>query len=246
MRTIQQFAAAVALVGAASGCSVYEDFTTSDFAKQDGDAIVLAASKAMQDVTSLRMTGQVRDKGEQYFVDLTVARDDRCTGTVRLGGSNLDVRRVGDRAWVRGESGAFNRLSGSRLSSSALDRLSRSWLEVEGKEAAELCDYDRLLRTFEVVDYGERADRNGGGSDVDDAVPATVGEETTVGGEKVVQLSATPGGSHDEHTWVLSEAPHYVVRLESTSTQDGGTLAFTEFNEDVDVQAPDKKDVFTP
>jgi peptidoglycan/xylan/chitin deacetylase (PgdA/CDA1 family) len=74
MRTIRGVATSVALAAAVSGCSVYEDLTTSDFAKQDADAIVAAASEAMQDVSSLRLTGQVRDGGEQYFIDLSVDR----------------------------------------------------------------------------------------------------------------------------------------------------------------------------
>jgi hypothetical protein len=238
MRTIRAVAAAVTLT-ALSGCSVYDDLTTSDFAKQDGEAIIAAAGDAMQDVSSLRMTGQVRDKGEQYFVDLSLDRDDRCTGTLRIGGSHLDVRRIGDRAWVKGEAGAFNRLGGGRLPRTALQRLSRSWLPVEGKAAASLCDFDELLKTFQVVDF------DGPGGDSED-VPTTVGDESSVDGQTVVQLSASPGGAHDEMVWVRSEAPHHVMRIESTATQDGGTLAFSEFDQGVEVEAPARKDVLRP
>ena len=242
MRRIRAVATVVATavtLAAVSGCSVYDDLTTSDFAKQDGEAIIAAAGEAMQDVSSLRMTGQMRDKGEQYFVDLSLDREDRCTGTLRIGGSHLDVRRIGDRAWVKGEAGAFNRLSGSSLPRTALQRLSRSWLPVEGKAAASLCDFDKLLKTFEVVDLDEK------GGDRED-VPATVGEESSIDGQTVVQLSASPGGAHDEMVWVRSEAPHHVVRMESTATQDGGTLAFSEFDQDVEVEAPAREDVLRP
>lgn len=239
MRNIRGVAMSVALAAAVSGCSVYEDLTTSDFAKQDGDAIIAAAGQAMQDVSSLRMTGQVRDKGEQYFVDLTLDREDRCTGTFRIGGSHLDVRRIGRRAWVKGEAGAFNRLGGGVLPESALQRLSTSWLLVEGKDAVELCDFDKLLKTFAVVDFDAKEDER-------EEVPATVGEESNVDGQTVVELSASPGGGHQEMVWVRSEAPHRVVKLESTETQDGGILAFAEFNEDVVVEAPDRKDVLRP
>ena len=239
MRTIRGVATAAALAAAVSGCSVYDDLTTSDFAKQDGEAIVAAAGEAMQDVTSLRLTGQVRDAGEQYFVDLSVDREDRCSGTLRIGGSHLDVRRLGDRAWIKGEAGAFNRLGVGSIPRRALQRLSTSWLPLEGKAAASLCDFDRLLKAFEVVDLDEkRGDR--------EDVPATVGDESEVDGQTVVQLSASPGGAHDEMVWVRSEAPHHVVRIESTATQDGGTIAFTEFDEDVEVEAPAPKDVLRP
>jgi hypothetical protein len=252
MRTIRGVAAAVALVAAASGCSVYEDFTTSDFAQQDGDAIVEAASEAMLDVTSLRVTGQVRDGGEQFFVDLSMDRDDRCSGTLRVGGSHLDIRRIGDRAWLKGEAGAFNRLGGGSVPRQVLERLSSSWVQLDGRTATRLCDFDALLATFEVVDLGQEArgaGRAGGGSKGDrahDPVPASVVEETTIDGDKVVRLTASPGGAHEENTWVLSEAPHHVVKLESTSTQDGGTLSLSEFDVAVEVETPPSKDVIRP
>ena len=239
MRTIRGVATSVALAAAVSGCSVYEDLTTSDFAKQDGEAIVAAAGEVMRDVSSMRMTGQVRDAGEHYFIDLSLDREDRCTGTVRIGGSHLDIRRLGDRAWVKGEAGAFNRLGGGVLPRSALQRLSSSWLPLEGRSAASLCDLDKLLRTFEVVDFAEKGDDR-------DEVPTSVGEESSIGGDTVVQLSASPGGAHDEMVWVRSEAPHHVVKIESTATRDGGTIAFAEFDEAVEVEAPDPKDVLRP
>lgn len=249
MRTIRGVAATVALLAATTGCSVYEDFTTSDFAQQDGDAIVVAASEAMLDVTSLRVTGQVRDGGEHFFVDLSMDRDDRCSGTLRVGGSHLDIRRIGNRAWVKGEAGAFNRLGGGSVPRQVLDRLSSSWLQLDGRNATRLCDFDALLATFEVVDLGQEEGVGKGRSkrdEVDDPVPASVVEETTIDGDKAVHLTASPGGAHDEDTWVLSEAPHHVVKLESTSTQDGGTLSFSEFDVEVEVEAPPRKDVIRP
>ena len=239
MRTIRRVAVSVALTVAASGCSVYDDLTTSDFAKQSGESIIAAASAAMQDVTSMRLTGQVRQAGEQLFVDVSVDRDNRCAGTVRISGSHLDVRRIGARAWVKGESGAFKRLGGSALPARTLDRLSRSWLPIERKAVRSLCDFEELLEAFEVVAFDERPD------DWDSAA-ATVGDESSIDGHPVVQLTASPGGGHDEMVWVRSEAPHHVVRIESTATRDGGTIALTEFGDDVDVEAPARKDILRP
>ena len=96
-----------------------------------------------------------------------------------------------------------------------------------------------MLEMFAVVDFEK------GGGDHED-VPTTVGDESEIDGQTVVQLSASPGGGHDEMVWVRSEAPHRVVRMESTATRDGGTLAFAEFDEDVEVERPDPEDVLRP
>jgi hypothetical protein len=271
MRRTTPAVAVLALAGAVSGCSVYHDFTTSDFAKQDGEAIVAAASEAMQDVQSVRLTGQVRSQGNQYFIDLHLDRDGSCAGTMRFGESFIDIRRVGDRVWLKGESGAYNRLSGSRLPASVVDELSTSWVLFEDDEGLrQACDLEAFLDSFEVVDLGAddadtgkgKNDKGKGGSgkggsgkgggdergsdDLPGDVPATVGEETTEDGQTVVQLSGSPGGQHEELAWVRSDAPHYVVRIESTSAQDGGSIALSEFDEDVEVEVPKAKDVYRP
>ena len=244
---------ALSVACAATGCSVYDDLTTSDFAKQDGDAIVAAASEAMLDVQSMRITGQARSKGNQVFIDLRLDREDNCTGAVRLGGSNIDIRRAGDRVWLKGESGAYNRLSRTPLPRDLLEKLSTTWLLFEDdKEMRRLCDLEDLLESFEVVDLVEDDESDGGkgkGKNKDDLsgdVPTTVGDETSEDGQKVVQLSGSPGGQHEELAWVRSEAPHHVVRLESTSTQDGGSIAFSEFDEEFEVEVPKDKDVMRP
>lgn len=254
MHRIRYVSLAATLAAGLSACSVYEDMTTSDFAKQDADAIVAAASKAMRGVSSMRLTGQVRSKGTQVFIDVRMDRDDRCTGTIRLGGGNIDIRRLEDRAWVKGEAAAYNRLSTTPLRAPALERLSSSWLPVDDKALLGLCDLDSLLEGFEVVDYGSDASKaervstgkGKGAGDLDDRVPASVGEESSSDGQKVVPLSGNPGGLHEEVTWVLSEAPHYVVRIESTSARDGGEVSLSEFDEDVLVEAPRPADVLRP
>lgn len=259
MRRIKHVVVALSVACAATGCSVYDDLTTSDFAKQDGDAIVAAASEAMLDVQSMRITGQARTNGNQFFLDLRLDRDDNCIGTVRFGGSsNIDIRRVGDRVWLKGESGAYNRLSSTPLPRYLLDRLSTTWVLFEDdKEMRRLCDLEDLLASFEVVDLVAGDSDTGKGTssgkgrgkgkdradDLSGEVPTVVGDESSEDGQKVVQLSGSPGGQHDELAWVRSEAPHHVVRIDSTSMQDGGTIAFSEFDEEFDVEVPQGKDV---
>lgn len=256
MQRIRYVALVATVVGGLSACSVYEDMTTSEFAKKDSDVIVAAASKAMRRVSSMRITGQVRARGTQVFVDVRVDRDGRCAGSIRLGGSNIDIRRVKSRAWITGQFGAFTRLSSSTpLPAATLQRLSTSWLLVDDRAVIDLCDFDELLAGFAVVDYGEdpRASQPSRGNDKeqghglpDDSVPATVGEESSIDDQTVVQLSGDPGGLHKELVWVRSDAPHYVVRVESTSARDGGVVSLSEFDQDVIVEPPDPADVFRP
>jgi hypothetical protein len=198
----------------------------------------------MQDVDSLRMTGQVRYRGTQYFVDLHLERSGDCTGSLRLRGTFLDVRRVGDRTWVQGDSAFVRQAVGGDVPAAALDRLRGKWLPVDDTSFGALCDLDGLLKSFRVVDFGTAhrgsGKRNKGNGELD----VTVAEETDLDGTTAVKISGRPGGSHDEHVWVASDAPHRVIKIESTATSDGGQLAFGEFDRDVEVAPPAPKDVF--
>lgn len=233
MRTIRDAAALLAVSTLLSGCGAWTSFRTSDFAEQDGLAIATAARQAMKDVTSLRLTGQVVSGGNQVLLDLSVG-EDRCTGTLRLGGSHLAIRRVGDRAWIKGDEDFVSTVFATPLPAGALARLSTSWIPAGGNEVLGFCDIDRLLGGFRVMRYAGRSD---GGADTGGV---SVGEEETVDGARVVDI----GVGEQETAWVLSAAPHYVVRVESAVPRDGGSLALSEFNREVRVEVPRREDVF--
>jgi len=240
MHAICHVVVAATLAVGLSGCSVYEDMTTSDFAQQDAAAVVAAASKAMQDVTSMRLTGQVRSQGEQVFVDLKMTRDGRCTGSIRVSGNDVDIRRVGDRAWMRGSPGALQRLSSTRLPAGVLRSPGRPWVAVKDTAVVALCDLESFLSRLKVIDYGTNSKK----SKRDGDIPASVSEESERNGQDVVELTGSPGGLYDELSVVRSEAPHYVVQVESSSAQDGASISFSEFNDDIEVQQPPAKEIF--
>ena len=238
MRTIRTVAALLALSTLLSGCGAYENFRRTDFSKQDGNAISAAATSAMRDVSSMRLTGQVVLRGNQVLVDLSMNLEGRCTGTLRMGGSHLAVRRVGRRAWIKGDEGFYTSVSTMRVPAAALTRLSTSWIPADDTSILDLCDLAEFLKPFRVVDLvGEG--RRGGGADA--AADVLVAEEDTEDG-RVVTLTADTG----ETAWVQSEAPHYVVRVESADLRDGGALTLSEFGRDVRVEVPRPKDVFRP
>ncbi len=242
MQGIRHVAVAAALVGGLSGCSVYEDMTTSDFAQQDARAVVAAASSAMQDVTSMRLTGQVRSRGEQVFVDLKMARDGRCTGSIRVSGNEVDIRRVGDRAWMKGSPAALQRLTRTPLPAGVLRSPDRSWVAVKDTSVVALCDLESFLARLKVVDYGTTSTKSTK-SKPGAEIPATLSEEREQDGQDVVELTGSPGGLYDELSVVRSEAPHYVVRVESSSAQDGASVSFSEFNDEIEVQRPPAKEI---
>ena len=246
MRTTRTAAALLVLSTLLSGCGAWERFRMTDFAQEDGATIVSAAGDAMDDVTSMRLTGQVVARGTQVLLDLSMGPDGRCTGTLRSGGSHIAIRRVGDRAWIKGDEGVYTSVTDRALPQQALTRLSTSWIPADDRRILDMCELDQYLRSFRVVSMVDgsagNAARKAGRKATAGARDVTVEAEESVDGDRVVRLSADTG----EMVWVLSEAPHYVVRVESAVVTDGGSLTLSEFNREVRVEVPAPKDVFRP
>jgi hypothetical protein len=246
MRRARHVAIAVVLTGAVTGCGVVDDLRASDFSKQSGADIVTAASAAMADVTSMPVTGQTRSDGSPVFVDLTLG-EDTCTGTIRYDRSRVTLLRIGDRAWFRGDDATFRRLAGRPLPGGGATG-SGSWVRADELADEGFCDLAGLLSSFSLEPPAPGAKGAAAAEGMQDRRAWTdlgdlaVGEEVDLDGGRAVEVTSTPTDS----AWISSSAPHHVVRLESTSPREGGSLSYTEFNQDVVVEAPRGKDVVRP
>jgi hypothetical protein len=224
--------------GALSACGVVDDLRTSGFAKESGAEIVTAASAAMADVTSMRVTGQMRVDGDQVLVDVTLD-EDTCTGTVRFSKSRVSLIRIGDHAWFRGDGASYARMSGSPLPSGAPASSGAMWVRADGLADDELCDLASHLASFSLDPPSKGKN---GGREWTDLGDLSVGDEVDLDGGRAVPVTSTP----QDTAWISSDEPHHVVRLESTVPRDGGNLSYTEFDQDVVVQEPKGKDVLRP
>ena len=214
------------------GCSVYEDMTTSDFAKQGVEDVVSASLETMSEVDSLRMTGSLWLKGRAHFVDLHLSRSGDCTGTLTYGGSHVDVRRVDRKAWVKGDVGFINTAGGGAgLPQATKERLARSWIPLGTRQARDLCAFDKRFDKYGVV------------HEDDEVADLTRGDEVTLDGQKAVVVSGTDGGVATQRAWISSDDPHYVLKITQEGGREPAALAFSEFDQELEVEAPPAKDV---
>lgn len=216
-----------------AGCSVYEDMTTSDFAKQGVEDVVSASLETMTEVDSLRMTGSLWLKGRAHFVDLHLSRSGDCTGTLTYDGSHVDVRGVGGKAWVKGDVGFINTAGGGAgLPRATQERLARSWIPLGTRQARDLCAFDTLFDKYGVVH-----------EDDDEVADLTRGDEVSLDGEDAVVVTGTDGGVATQRAWIASEAPHYVLKITQEGGREPAALAFSEFDQGFEVEPPPAKDV---
>lgn len=228
--------ALTALVGATSACELPEmelPFTGSDFAKKDVADIARAAHADMADVSSMRLIGSVRQRGNEFWVDLRMTDDGNCRGSMRFRDSHLELVQIGKESWVKGDSGFIRLAMGPGAPKSLVDRASRQWYHQSGSKVSPLCDLDALVSGLEVNDDG---------TDVDGRTMHR-GEEGDLDGVGTVQVVTPQGDAHDTVAWVRTDAPHQVVKVESTSTRNGYSVTLSEFDAEVEVAAPEGEDV---
>lgn len=246
MRHAVRAAVVAALLATGTGCSAYDRLTTSDFARQGPGEVVAAAVAAMSDLTSLRATGQVLVEGRSVFVDIAMDDRGRCTGTMRTAEGRVALRRVGSAAWFKGDEGFFSRTaSGATLPPPALSHLATSWVRADAPPLLELCDLDRWVDVFTHPAKGSHGKDRGGARSTSrpptaaDLATVALEEDDDLGnGVRAVHFSPEPG----QTVWVLSEAPHHVVRVEEDG-REGGALAFSDFDQPVDVEPPPASEV---
>ena len=229
-------ATAVLLLSSCGSLPSGVDFLSgsNEFLEQGPRAIAEAAFANMQDVTSMRILGDVEtDEYGRMQVDLSVGKD-RCQGSFDsddMGGFQL--RQNADGTWFRADEKFWQTQADTRQQGTLGWKTFRGkWLAMDGKDGdyLKLCDLDKLLDGFEL----EPDDTDT--SIEDDAV-------VEVGDSDAVPLT---GGRGRKRTtiWVSVDAPHYV--LKTAPARDQGLpddLYFEEFGLEVVVETPAKKDI---
>lgn len=201
------------------------------FAGLTGGEIAEKAFKATTGASSLRMTGDVPDdtSGGTIHVDMALNKQGECAGTMGLDGQGeAELIKTGDTVYMKYDEKFLRAQSKDEPEESvdaAVALLAGKWMKTsaEGSDAEDLtgfCDLGQAL----------------GGAEDGDA-DATRGETTTIDGTPSIALKARDGD--DRFTlYVATEGEPYVLRIDSTSTTDPGSLSFSDYNEPVPVEKP--------
>jgi hypothetical protein len=76
-----------------------------------------------------------------------------------------------------------------------------------------------------------------------DPTSAEKGEETDVEGQRAIALTADVSGGGTSTMWVASDAPHYLLKIETVGGDDPGVFTFSGYDEPVDVPIPPAEEV---
>jgi hypothetical protein len=224
-------AATAGLTGCLSGENKADSKPKGPFAGLTGGEIADRAVKATTGATSLRMKGDMPDDedGGTIRIDMALDKKGECAGTMSMNGQGkADLIKTGDTVYMKYDE-AFLRAQSKGDSKSETDgvveMLAGKWTKMaatgtDAKDIASFCDLDTVLAGAEDVN-----------SD------ATRGKTSSVDGTPAIVLHEKDG--KDRYTlYVATEGKPYLLRVDSTSAKDPGTLTFSEYDKPVPAEKP--------
>lgn len=224
-------AATAGLTGCLSGETKADSKPKGPFAGLSGGEIADRAVKATDGAASLRMKGDVPDDedGGTIRIDMALSKKGDCAGTLGMGGQGkADLIKTGDTVYMKYDE-AFLRAQGKGDSKADTDAvvnmLAGKWTKMsatgaDAKDIVGFCDLDSVLAGAEDVNSN-----------------ATRGRTTTVDGTEAIVLHEKDG--KDRYTlYVATKGKPYLLRVDSTSAKDPGTITFGDYDKPVPAAKP--------
>jgi hypothetical protein len=219
------YAIGIAVAAAMTGCGGDDDGgdDSSDFADKSAADIVEAATEAMGGLESMRVAGEMTSEAQQGTIDMQLGSDGNCTGSLALGETGkIDILGVDGERWFRGDE-AFWSTTGVPDPSAVIGK----WVADEGDDFAEFCSVEDFVEGLFTDESEEKYESKGTDS---------------VDGEDVVVIEQDDTEDGVSTGFILADEPHYMVKIEKEGAE-GGSIAFSEFDEDFDVTAPSEDEI---
>jgi len=204
-----------------------KDGGDSDFAKQSGDKIADAAKADMKELEQVKYSGEINSDGSSIKLDIQASSAGDCTGTIGLGDGTAEVLAADGENWFRPDE-AFWRQQAPDQADLIISTVGDKWVLDTDANFSQFCDLDAFF------DNVFKDDSDGG-------TYKTTGTDELDGQDIVKVEQSDDDGSATGY--VLVDDPHYLLKIERTEGDDPGALAFSEFNEDFDVEAPAEDEV---
>jgi hypothetical protein len=215
----------VAVLVLAAGCGG-KDGGDSKFAKQSGAKIAAAAKADMKDLDEMRFKGELTSDGSKITLDIQASSAGDCTGTIGIGDGTAEVAAKDGVSWFKPDE-AFWRASAPDQADAILAAVGDKWVLDTDANFSQFCDLDSFLDGI-LKDDSDGKYQTKGTSKVD--------------GKDVVAVEQTDEKGTSTG-YVLVDGKHYLVKIERTEGDEPGEVAFSDFNEEFDVDAPSDDEV---
>jgi hypothetical protein len=210
------------IVGAATALTLLSA-CGGGFADQSAQEITDAAAEDMKALSSVRMQGDIASEGEEVSLDMRVDTDGNCQGEISMMGGNAELLSIDGTTWFRPDE-AFWRASAGPQADLIISTVGDKWVVMPAEQAdvATFCDLDELLGQIE--DTGDE--------------DVSKGETEDVDGEEAVVIESETDEGDPLKAWVAVDGEHHILKMEVEQGDEPGEIAFSEFDEELDLEAP--------
>jgi hypothetical protein len=202
----------------AAGCGGGGGSKSNGVADKSASEILAASKQAANKAGSVHFFGSIVEEGTPLKVDIRIEGTKGGTGSMTIQGSHVDIIRVGSQAYIKGSSQFYKQVAGA----AAAQLLKGKWL----KGSATKGDLASLAALTSMDKLFAAALKPGG--------TISKGKETTVDGQKVIELKSSDGGS----LYVATTGEPYPVQIAQVTGTSTGSVHFDEWNAAVNVTAP--------
>lgn len=221
-----RFGLAIASVGLATALTACGG---DSFTDQSAEEIADASKDAMGDLKSVKVSGSITTDGQAIDLDVQTNSEGSCVGSIGIDGASAELLGVDGQTWFR-PSQEFWEESAGESAEQIISIVGDKWVVVpEGEDGfGQFCDLDELLDQML--------------KDEDDKGTFSKGDTEDIDGDEAIAIDQEDPEDGNSTGYVLVDDPHYLVKIEKTDGDDSGTVTFSEFDEEVDAEAPAEED----
>jgi hypothetical protein len=205
----------LAVLAALAGCGGGSD--SNGEADKTASQILADARQAARDAGSVAVAGSIDDKGTKIDLDLHIGKKTG-TGSITIEGTKVDLIRIGDVVYLRAGADFYERIGAGKAASKLL---AGRWLKASSTQK----DFKDIAQLTDIDDFVTQAVKPEG--------TLSKGDETTVDGQKGIELKDSEGGS----LLVATTGEPYPLVFKGGGTTSG-TVTLSDWGEKVAAKAP--------
>jgi hypothetical protein len=204
-------AVALASCGGSSGGS------SNGIADKSASDIAAAATSAVENASSVHVSGPIARQGFPTALDLTLANGKGAQGSMSAGSLSFQIVAVGKEIYINGSSSFWRRYANNSIA----QLLTGKWLKAPA--SGQFAGLSTLANMHDL--FNQLLAHHG---------PLVKGHQTTIRGHKVIGLKDT---THGGTLYVATTGKPYPVQAVKRGSQ-GGELDFDRYNQPVSLKAP--------
>jgi hypothetical protein len=206
-----------------TGCGESE---ADKFAAQSAEKIAEDARQAMEDLEAVTIDGELTADGEDIELRMEIGDGGNCQGEFTTEGATAEILGVDGATWFKPDAAFWELQVGDEAAAAQIiEAVGDKWVTLpEGDESfSQFCDIEEFLD--ELTDDGDEA-------------TYSKGETKEIGGDEAIEIISSREDEGDSSGYIRLDGEHYILQIEKTEGDEPGTVNFSGFDEQPDVEAP--------